>query len=199
MNPIPSVRITRRTIFYALAVASCILGGAAAQPEPFNPLGRPNPPSKPIASAGQFTVEIEGAKQGRFKGEGPREGNKDKIIGLRYEYEIKMPGDAATGQSSGKRQHQPLVITKEWGAASPQLFQAAATGETLKSVLLSFFKPAPGTDSELFYTVQLTDARITGLRHYTEDSRFFEEVSVAFLKMEVTHPASKTRAEDDLK
>lgn len=25
----------------------------------------------------------------------------------------------ATGQASGKRQHSPILITKEWGAASP--------------------------------------------------------------------------------
>ena len=34
---------------------------------------------------------------------------------------ITSPRDVATGQASGKRQHQPVRITKEWGAASPVL------------------------------------------------------------------------------
>lgn len=33
---------------------------------------------------------------------------------------VAQPRDAATGQASGKRQHQPLTIKKEVDAASPQ-------------------------------------------------------------------------------
>ena len=29
--------------------------------------------------------------------------------------------DVATGQASGKRQHKPISVVKEWGAASPML------------------------------------------------------------------------------
>ncbi len=36
-------------------------------------------------------------------------------------YQVKGPRDAATGQASGKRQHKPMTIVKEWGAAPPQL------------------------------------------------------------------------------
>ena len=34
---------------------------------------------------------------------------------------ITSPRDLATGQASGKRQHQPFRITKEWSASSPTL------------------------------------------------------------------------------
>jgi hypothetical protein len=37
------------------------------------------------------------------------------------EQDVKSPRDLATGQASGKRMHKPFVITKEWGASSPQL------------------------------------------------------------------------------
>ena len=33
---------------------------------------------------------------------------------------VVSPRDAASGLPTGRRQHQPLVITKEWDAASPQ-------------------------------------------------------------------------------
>jgi len=32
-------------------------------------------------------------------------------------------GDAASGQATGKRQHKPITITKEWGAATPQIMK----------------------------------------------------------------------------
>jgi hypothetical protein len=44
---------------------------------------------------------------------------------LAFQYGVKSPCDAATGQASGKRQHQPIVITKAWGTASPQLLPSS--------------------------------------------------------------------------
>ena len=34
---------------------------------------------------------------------------------------VISPRDSASGMATGKRQHAPVKITKEWGAASPQL------------------------------------------------------------------------------
>ena len=34
---------------------------------------------------------------------------------------VLTPRDAASGLPTGKRQHAPMTIVKEWGAASPQL------------------------------------------------------------------------------
>ncbi|HTZ73545.1 MAG TPA: type VI secretion system tube protein Hcp [Candidatus Aquilonibacter sp.] len=44
------------------------------------------------------------------------------------------PRDAATGISSGRRMHQPLVITKEIDKASPMLAKACASGQHLPEV-----------------------------------------------------------------
>ena len=38
-------------------------------------------------------------------------------------YTVKSPRDSASGQATGKRMHKPVTITKEWGAATPQLMQ----------------------------------------------------------------------------
>ncbi|MEN9909308.1 MAG: hypothetical protein RLZZ540_2457 [Bacteroidota bacterium] len=37
---------------------------------------------------------------------------------LAFEYDVKSPRDVATGQSSGKRQYQPLLIRKEFSVSS---------------------------------------------------------------------------------
>ena len=36
---------------------------------------------------------------------------------------VPNPRDSASGQATGKRQHKPITITKEWDAASPQLMK----------------------------------------------------------------------------
>jgi len=36
-------------------------------------------------------------------------------------HEIKSPRDVATGQSTGKRMHKPITITKEWSSSAPAL------------------------------------------------------------------------------
>lgn len=42
-------------------------------------------------------------------------------------YTIKSPRDSASGMASGKRMHKPITITKEWGAATPQLMAVKPT------------------------------------------------------------------------
>ena len=42
-------------------------------------------------------------------------------------YTIKSPRDAASGQASGKRTHNPVKFIKEWGAATPQLMAVKPT------------------------------------------------------------------------
>ncbi|MEO5641004.1 MAG: hypothetical protein ABIQ98_04470 [Sphingomicrobium sp.] len=51
-------------------------------------------------------------------------------------YQVISPRDLATGQASGKRMHKPFVVTKEWGASSPQLSALKPTYDvkSIKSV-----------------------------------------------------------------
>lgn len=52
----------------------------------------------------------------------PVDADSDDDGVLYFEYNVKAPRDVATGQSSGKRQHGEVVITKEWNATTPILF-----------------------------------------------------------------------------
>lgn len=42
-------------------------------------------------------------------------------------HSVTSPRDAASGLATGKRQHKPLAITKEWNKSSPQLFSLVVT------------------------------------------------------------------------
>jgi type VI secretion system secreted protein Hcp len=160
-----------------------------------------------------FYVTIKGKKQGAFKGESPQEATKDKIKGLGFAYELKSPRDAASGHASGKRQHSPIRIVKEWGAATPQIFQALVTNEVLSEVTMEFRKTDSDGQESVYYRIKLKDASVAGIRQFTSDngidgassskhagsgnSQELEEISFTFRTIEVENIAAKTMGQDD--
>jgi type VI secretion system secreted protein Hcp len=157
--------------------------------------------------ANTFYVSIEGQKQGKFKGEAAfSKLATGKITGVSFFYETISPRDAATGQATGKRQHKPVRFTKEWGAASPQLFSALVENENLKSVLFEFVRPDVKGVESVHYTIKLTNAsisRIASLLDLTSrsGSRFdgheLETVELTFETIELEDKSSNTTASDD--
>ena len=127
---------------------------------------------------------------------GPFRGNDNDKYGsggalLTFSYGIEPPRDTATGQASGKRQHQPVVITKEWGASSPQLYQALVSNEVLTSVVIQLVDGnEPKKKSR---AIHLSNAVISHMKHigggkYTV-SFVYEEISFSY---EMPGPAGIT-------
>ena len=156
----------------------------------------------------EFYVTIQGTKTDSFHGESRRKSHEQAITGLEFLYEVTAPRDLATGQATGKRQHKPITITKEWGAASPQIFQALVNNEVLKSVLFEFMETAPEGKEVVAYTIRLINATISQFRQYignidnfvydsTPDSLELERVSFTFETIEIHHVAAQTSAVDD--
>jgi type VI secretion system secreted protein Hcp len=155
--------------------------------------------------AQQFYATIKAATQGTLKGQGTGR-EKDKILGVGFTYGLAVPIDPASGLPSGKRRHKPVVFTKEWDAASPQLYQAAATNEVLKSVLFEFITTNSYGKEEVDYTVELTNATISGFDgslHIAEkagpivDTRELEVITLEFQKIVITSVTGGTTASDD--
>jgi type VI secretion system secreted protein Hcp len=153
--------------------------------------------------AGEFYVAIEGKQQGQFKGDNKRRERKDAIVGLSFSYEIRSPSDPATGLASGKRQHSPVTITKEWGAATPQLFQALVENESLRTVVCEFVRATEEGREEIYQTVKLSNARVSAIRQYTgavsgaAERTELEDVSFTFARIEISNVPGKTVADDD--
>ncbi len=156
----------------------------------------------------EFYVTVEGTKQGKFKGEATKDKHKDKIAGLAFEYELVSPRDLATGQSSGKRQHHPIKFTKEWGASTPQLFQACTTNEVLKEVHFEFCKTDANGEETVFYTVKLTNAAVARIAQFSspnessggaksEPTKYLESIELTFGNIEIESKTGKTTATDE--
>ncbi len=48
--------------------------------------------------------------------------------------EVKSPRDAASGQATGKRQHKPMNVSKEYDKSSPKLAESVSSTETSSDV-----------------------------------------------------------------
>ncbi|HTG57024.1 MAG TPA: type VI secretion system tube protein TssD [Niabella sp.] len=115
-------------------------------------------------------LKITGSKQGVIKGSCIQRGKEGLIEVIAFDHEITSPRDAATGQASGKRQHGPLVVTKELDKSTTALIQALIQNETLSSFELKFFAPnklgtagGQGAESNHF-TIRLKNASISGIK-----------------------------------
>jgi type VI secretion system Hcp family effector len=108
-------------------------------------------------------VTIQSKVQGPLRG---HDKHKDGWVEvLAFSYEVTAPRDISTGQASGKRQHQPVVITKEWGAATPQLFQALWSNEVLTSVAIQFVDPNGKSPKKNPHRIHLTNAVVSQINH----------------------------------
>ena len=154
--------------------------------------------------AHEFYVTVDGSKQGKLKGESPRESHRDKLPGLGFHYSVGSPRDAGSGLATGRRTHQPVWFVKEWGAATPQLFQALTTNEVLKSVLFEFVRTNDNGEEYVFHTIKLTNALVNEVEQYVEPPTTqsqemgpLEKISFTFQTIELENRDGKTMAVDD--
>jgi type VI secretion system secreted protein Hcp len=158
-------------------------------------------------AAAPIYVDIDGAKQGKFRSETPK-----GIPAYKLNYEVKSPRDVASGMVSGKRQHLPICFTKELSSNTPQIFQSITTNEVLKSVNFRFVKLNPNGEEYAYFTIKLTNAvfsnykLITGAadssaagsaKHAVIGTDNLEDVCVTFQKIEMLGPDGKPLAMDD--
>ena len=159
------------------------LQGPAGVQGPAGPAGRDgrdgtpggvNPPD-PDSVAG--TVAITGAKQGSFS---------TTLTGLSHE--IISPRDPASGLPTGKREHKPIVFTKQLDSTTPLLLNALVTNETLTSVLIGLLR-----NGQQVATIKLTNASVAD---YT-DHGDTEHWSLTYQKIEWTWLDGGITASDD--
>jgi type VI secretion system Hcp family effector len=90
---------------------------------------------------------------------------------------------AAGGRAARRRQNDPVVIVKPMDETSSFFVKAAASGETLTSVVFEFKRTA-GTGTEVYQTVRLTNATVSSVREINGNGgRLMQEVSFTFQKI----------------
>ncbi len=133
---------------------------------------------------------FEGQKQGALSAgskDNASHGNQrsDQWIEIEsFELNPEPPEDADPVQLLGSRRRYPLVLTKEFGPASPQLQTAARDGEIFNTIIIE----TVGVDRHGFDYVEqritVTDALIADVRAHTGKAavlgRVFSDFSFTF-------------------
>jgi type VI secretion system secreted protein Hcp len=155
------------------------------------------------ASAANIYCTVIGTKQGTFQGDPAVRGGAAQIAVYALTEDLKVPFDAASGQSAGKRQHSPVTIVKELDRSSPQFFIAAATNETLRSVTCTLYRNTNEGMVRAYYKIALTNATVVEIKdggdgvNGAAQGDEHERVSFTYQKIELTDLDSNTTAVDD--
>jgi len=138
--------------------------------------------------AADISLNITGSKQGEFKGGSKKKDRSNAIDVWDYSTQVVSPRDATTGQATGRRQHQPIVIyTEVEGGAVPMFHTALITNEQVSKWMLQCWRSDPKASKQVvYYTVELKNAVVSELEIFCdEDGRPNAKVSFTF--DEITH------------
>jgi type VI secretion system secreted protein Hcp len=155
-------------------------------------------------------LSLTGQKQGLIQGSVTQKGREGKIMIIAVSHEIVSPRDAASGLPTGKRQHKPLVLTKEIDKSSPLLFNSLVNNENISKFELQFWAPqlraSAGTGTEVqHYTITLENANIASISSRMPNNKHpdlmkfaeYEEVAFTYQKITWTWNDGGITAEDD--
>jgi len=144
-------------------------------------------------------MTLKGLKQGKIEGSCEQDNRKGSIIVIATNHEIMSPRDIESGLATGKRQHKPLVITKELDKSTPLLYVALTSNENLTDVELKYYRPQiramGGIGLEVnHFNIKLTNATITSIRMLMPNNKHqelkqfetYEEVAFTYEKIEWT-------------
>lgn len=106
-------------------------------------------------------------------------------------HSLNLPTDPMTGKVTGTRQHSPFQFSKELDSASPYLFKATATGQTLKSAEFRFYNINDAGQEVEYYRITLENVKVISVSPVMHDTRscpgtgHMEEVALNYEK--ITH------------
>ncbi len=160
-------------------------------------------------------VWVEGSKQGKFDCDFTKDHKvvKNGIPVLTFASEVEAPRDVATGGASGRRQHKPVIFTKQVDSTSAQFWSALSNNEELKKVEFHFYRIQKTGQMELYFKITLERANVCQMKmiQATEHEggagastsagaglyAARDEISFSYQKISWEHVIAKKMAEDD--
>lgn len=134
-------------------------------------------------------------------------GRANAIQGEYFQSKVTKPFDASTGQTSGQRRYEPIVIRKRVDKSTPLLLQALVENRVADAVF-KFYRPNPTGDGteEQYYTIEIKQGRIISVNQYAPQANDggaggqpvpeMEEISFTFGTIEWTYTNGGITFED---
>ena len=150
-------------------------------------------------------LTLTGETQGKVNGSVTQAGREDSIMVFDVRHAIATPRDAASGLPTGKRQHQPLQITKEIDESSPILYNILTNSENITEWRLDFWRPSRSGKETQFYSIELLNASINEIVLEMQNNKIrelmplpeLERISFVYQKITWTWQDGGITAEDD--
>ncbi|WP_155026228.1 Hcp family type VI secretion system effector [Enterobacter bugandensis] len=80
-----------------------------------------------------------------------------------FHHNLMIPTDNATGKITGTRMHSPMLISKEFDCSSPYLYKAVATGQSLVSAEIKWYRINYHGQEEEYFNMQLEGVKIVSI------------------------------------
>jgi type VI secretion system secreted protein Hcp len=149
-------------------------------------------------------MKLTGETQGEIRGSETKQGHEDSITVNAVNHGVQIPTDKLSRLPSGKRKHEPLVVTKDIDKSTPLLMNALLNNENITKLELRFWQPGPAGQGRQFYTIELENARITDIRFEMLNNRTpenlqqreLEHISFVYQKIVWTYEDGGITAED---
>lgn len=134
-----------------------------------------------------------------------QEGHEDQVLVEAFKHNIILPRDPQSGQPTGQRVHQPVVITKVFDKCSPLLYSALTSGERMTKCVIEWWRTSGTGQQEHYFTIELEDAIIVDIKAYMPNCQdpgqahftHLEDVAFTYRKITWTHVVSGTSGHDD--
>eukprot|EP00903_Cladosiphon_okamuranus_P001345 g1343.t1 len=158
-------------------------------------------------------MTIKGATQGDMTADATtadsignlwQQGHEGESLVYAFEQNAVVPRDPQSGSVIATRRHMPTTFMKPVDKATPLMWQALATGETLE-IEVQFWRTSTAGVQEHYYTIKFTDAVLvegkTILPDVNDEANASrgdtDKWSFTYRKAEWTHEKAGTSASDD--
>ncbi len=141
--------------------------GLAAAATPAGAAGWEMPPTYPGARTIALYLKANGQA---VPGENFDRSDDGAIECVYFQSSLTTTRNARTGQQTGRRQHEPIVIRKRIDASTPLIAKALCNNEVMAGVF-KFFRANPEAEEENFYTVEIKGGRVASFRELSPDNQ----------------------------
>ncbi len=121
-------------------------------------------------------LNLTGETQGRVEGSVTQAGREGSMEVYGWSHEVISPRDAASGLPTGKRQHKPITVTKPVDKATPLLMSILTNNENITEWRLDAYRPSRGGKEFQYYTIELINASIAGIRQEQLNNEYPENM-----------------------
>jgi type VI secretion system secreted protein Hcp len=137
-----------------------------------------------------------------IKGSVTVQGRENSVEITALDHSVSIPTDNNTGKLTGTRVHSAILITKETDAATPYIYKAVTSGQTLQSVEIKWYQIDDAGKEKEYFNTKLDNVKVVAVRpkmfdiknpaydkhnHLEEVELRYEKISWTYLDGNIQH------------